>query len=166
MKLVMFNPIKNKVLYFILALITHPLFLSLIVTIIYSMLFIYFFADTILCQGLDELTSLFKVPEQVNMGDPTSQAIQERLRTLERIGLSDLEELKKARSNYIRTFNWYIEAFTRPERDNGLQHLIGHGMDYYLDETKRCLSKFRLTEAMIKTLNPSYVSHIPKQPFE
>lgn len=54
LKLALLNAItkvKNITLYYIFTLIRHPLFLCFIIIIIYILVFIYFFADPVLCQG-------------------------------------------------------------------------------------------------------------------
>jgi hypothetical protein len=132
-------------------------------TIIFLLVFVYL-ENPCLCQGLEENTT--SSPGTQDSQALVAKAIQERLETLESIGQSDLLKLHKAIYKYNSVIAIYEEATKRPERDNGLEHLIGHGLDYYLNETKKCFNKFRLTEAMAKTLNPRYVSHIPKQWFE
>lgn len=142
------------------------MYLFFIITFLF--MFIYL-EDPSLCQDLGETTAS-------SVGSQDSQAlatqaiqenveklIQERLKTLERIGQSDLDKLKEANNKYNSLIALYKEAMTRPERDNGLKHLIEHEIYYYFDETKRCINKFRLTEEMIRILKPRYVSHIPKQ---
>jgi hypothetical protein len=146
---------KNDIIYSIL--------IYLLMTITFLLIFIYL-VDPSLCQDLDgsQETTASSVGPQDSQA-LVAKAIQERLETLESIGESDLLKLHKAINKYNSVIAIYEEATKRPERDNGLEHLIGHGLDYYLDETKRCLSKFRLTEAMAKTLNPRYTSCFPKQ---
>jgi hypothetical protein len=51
--LITLKNINNKVLYYLLVLIRDPIFLLSIMTIIHIILFIYFFADPILCEGED-----------------------------------------------------------------------------------------------------------------
>jgi hypothetical protein len=143
---------KRDILYLILIYLFMPITCFLI--------FIYL-EDPSLCQDLGETTA--SSLETQDSQDLVAKAIRERLETLENIGQSDLLKLHKAIYKYNSAIAIHEEATKRPERDNGLEHLIGHGLDYYLDEVKRCLSKFRLTEAMAKTLNPRYTSHIPKQ---
>jgi hypothetical protein len=67
--------------------------------------------------------------------------------------------LEKAVNNYNNLTAIFKEAKMRPERDNGLGDLIDHRLDHYFYEIKRCCNKYRLTEAMVKTLKPEYVSH-------
>jgi hypothetical protein len=139
---------------------SRPLLIYLIMIMVYILLYIYL-ANPIQCQGLDGLTET-----SIGAQDLVAQATQERLESLHNILESDIVKCEKAVIKYNNIIEIYNEARTRPERNNGLEHLIGHGVTYYLDETIRCFSKIRLTEAMIKTLDRSYVSEIPKQRFE
>src|ERR1700731_1260374 len=52
-----FNKIRNNISYYAFLLTSHFILLYLIIVIIYSLLFIYFFADPILCQG-NEITDV------------------------------------------------------------------------------------------------------------
>jgi hypothetical protein len=60
---------KNKIYYYTFLLTSHSILLYLIVMIIYSLLFIYFFADPILCQGDETMDELFGN----NLEDNTSE---------------------------------------------------------------------------------------------
>jgi hypothetical protein len=74
-QLTIFNRVKNKVLFYILTLITHPLFLLLIIITIYILLFVFFFADTVLCQGEG-------IPSQSEELVSASHASQEKISEL------------------------------------------------------------------------------------
>jgi hypothetical protein len=96
MKLTTLNQVKNKVFYYTFTLVTHPIFLLLIITIIYILLFVYFFADTVLCQGLDALANAQASSEEL------SSASQERISELkESIGRYALQG-NKCKADYDR----------------------------------------------------------------
>jgi hypothetical protein len=80
-KLTTFNQVKNKVFYYTLTLITHPLLLLLIIAIIYILLFIYFFADIVLCQGLDAQVSSEELSSE-SISYNSQAASQERISEL------------------------------------------------------------------------------------
>jgi hypothetical protein len=87
-QLTLLNKIKNKTLFSCFIFTLHPLLLYLIIMIIYFLLFMYFFADPILCQGLEENTTSIGTSHsqaQTSTYLPTvqQQAIQARLESLE-----------------------------------------------------------------------------------
>jgi hypothetical protein len=54
-QLTIMNKISNKLFYYTFMLIRHPLFLYLLIMLLYILFFNYFFADPVLCDSIDKL---------------------------------------------------------------------------------------------------------------
>lgn len=115
-KLTSLNKINNKTLFLIFTLTYRPMLLFLIINIIFILSIIYFFTDTVLCQGLDESQAIeFKSKD---IGDNSHL---ERLNALK----SNMEDYiikgNKSIKEHDDWVNLLKEALRRPEKNRDIE---------------------------------------------
>jgi hypothetical protein len=135
--------------------------------------------DPILCQDLNPNEVLSKTTGikdssevQQSLVDPQVRErlqldiTQERLNILKALLESDVNKANLAGDKYEYWHQLYKQAREQPLRNIENEERLYRYLMGSLQETKRYVNKFRITETEIKVLNPSYVSSSPKQWFE
>jgi len=156
------NKIYNKILFHGFTLMTSPLLLLLIITIIYVLLCIYFFADPIFCQG-DEasVSEVNNLEEEVY--DNASIVTEQTLNDLKAVLLSDIRKCEVVSREHNNLLNSLKQARQFDERNIEYEEILSSNLHHSFHKGINILRKIRITEAGIKILEPNYVSRVRKQ---
>ena len=153
--LLILKNINNKILYYFLILIRDPLFLFLIMIIIQVIMFIYFFADPILCQG--ETTDSFT---------SSNESVQDTIESLKTSLQSHTINFKEVYHQYINCCSLYDEAMRRTDINfdimNGLDFAKSHALKHAIED----VTEIRIIEEKIKVIDINFKSSILKKWFE
>jgi hypothetical protein len=142
--------INNNIIYYALTFILYPLFLYLLITIIYMLMFIFFFADPILCQNIniEANTSLQNVESF-----PSSsgfELVEEKLKDLK----DNIDRCKilgeKAYKDYIKWMKLWEEAITRPERHKLIEDYLRTKTEESVKDYANYWNKISLMREMIE----------------
>ena len=144
----MFNQVKHKMHYYIFTLITHPLFLLIIITTFYALLFIYFFADTVLCQGLGVQASSEELPSESISYSPQAGRISELKDSIEHY----TAQANKCKVEYLRWRALMLESIHRPETHEDIQLYLYDKASENLQEYRKYWSKTQLATKMLEEI--------------
>jgi len=151
----------------------------------YTLIFIYFFTDPILCQDINssgvagtndtmlsyatqstqetqqtvvdpEIGERLKELKAISLSNP--HQINERLNALNTLYVNDLVKVNDWSAKYEYWHHLYGEAINQPIRNPSFEKLLDKHVLNCLSHIKYYMSKIRITEAGIKKLNPSFVS--------
>ena len=134
-------------------------------TIIFLLLFMCL-ADPCLCvsDNIAPLSESNDLQDHVS-ASTLSQPEQERLDSLKSVLTTDILKWNNVKNEYSHSINLLKEAKNRPERHRDIEEYLFRLVSDKYVERKNCLNKIRLTESIIKTIDPNYISNIPKQEF-
>ena len=133
----------------------------------YTLIFIYFFTDPILCQDInssgvagtnDTMLSYATQSTQETQQTVVDPEIGERLNALNTLYVNDLVKVNDWSAKYEYWHHLYGEAINQPIRNPSFEKLLDKHVLNCLSHIKYYMSKIRITEAGIKKLNPSFVS--------
>jgi len=140
--------LNNKVLYYLLVLILHPLLLWLIIIIVNITLFIYFFADPVLCQ--DE--SVRSIGEGISSNSSAYNSDADYLKEL-RCNIESYEkEGEKAIKEHNRWMALLREAYTRPEKNEDIQKYLSEKVKDSLEDYHALWRKNLFAKRMLKEI--------------
>jgi hypothetical protein len=153
--LIILKNINNNIVYYPILLLRDPLFLFLIIIIIYVILFIYLFADPILCQG-----------EASNSIASPNEPVQETIESLKTSLQSHTINFNKVYGQYLTNCSLYEEGLKRRDISfdimNPLDNLKSNALKYAMEY----ITEIRNIEKKIKVIDIAYKSSIPKKWFE
>lgn len=113
-KYITLNNVKNKTLFYFFILTVHPLLLYLFIMVIYLTLFIYFFADPILCDGT------YEVGEASGIKDTLPFEASDRLKELKDNISTESAKYYKALDEYKAADDILRQANQRPEKNEDI----------------------------------------------
>jgi hypothetical protein len=119
---------------------------------IYILLFIYFFADPVLCQA-DSLAI-------------TTQTSEKNLESLKTVLSNNTTEFNTVYQQYNNYCNLYNEGLKHSNLDFDIIAALYKAKTISLRYVEENMAKVRITEENIRLIDPSFVSAIAKQWFE
>ncbi len=151
LKLIILNKIKNKTLSYIFILISRPLLLCSIIIIIYILLFLYFFADPVLCDD-DSLTLWDQIKSDV-----------ECLNKAKETAAQDLDNWNKA-FDKCKNYSDLLEEYAKcAYKSNDVIHELYVKEMYQHAKAKDLLIKAYKSEKALNKIDPSYARIITKE---
>jgi len=129
---------------------SYPILLYLITIITYIFIFIYFFADPVLCQ--DENSSLIT---------QVFKASTESLGDLKTCLDSTIVQYNKVYNQYLNYVNLLEEGMRRPTTDFNIIMFLENNKTVSLHYAEEDMNKIRNIENKIMALNPNFKSSLP-----
>jgi len=130
----------------------HPLFLSLIIMIIYLILFIYFFADPVLCEGLDKNSPDKEVfPSHVDNNNNNFSDVK-LLKELEANIEYYTDQSNKSLIECNHWFKLYKEAINRPEKHEDIENYLSTKWRECFEDHNNYWNRAKFAKRMIKEI--------------
>jgi hypothetical protein len=145
---------KNKVSYYAFLLTSHFI-LYLIIMMVYLILFIYFFADPILCEGgsTDVIIS-------------SNDSIQETIESLKTSLQSSTTKFNEVYRQYNNCCSLYDEGLKRTDVSFNIINALDFAKSHALRHSVEDMAEIRIIEEKIRLMDIEFKSSISKKWFE